>query len=264
MRAVVEQITRISCGGGRDPKTYTDSNALLNSICAFDFVSGLFLLKVVLSNTDSLSKYLQSKNMDVTTAKKTADSCNDQNSRRLGKLWQVALRKKFRVPDFHSKMLQPQETRLRRVDCRSRRLIGESSTTTQHQQPTAESHYWIKTFFLTLDKVILETQTHFQSNDQDILCALAGVVFSQKPSKGSFALVSSFYSLDSSVLEAEVQTFRNFLSDNPVPHKIKRAAAVVKTLYENGLYNMFGRKIFQWVAKSEDVPSFHNGSRTFK
>ena len=79
MRAVVEQITRIvlaviSYSKDRDPKTYTDSNALLNSICAFDFVFGLLLLKVVLSNTDSLSKYLQNKNMDVTTAKKTADS----------------------------------------------------------------------------------------------------------------------------------------------------------------------------------------------
>ena len=41
----------------------------------------------------------------------------------------------------------------------SRRLIGESSTTTQHQQPTAESHYRVKTFYPTLDKVILEMRT---------------------------------------------------------------------------------------------------------
>ena len=77
-------------------------------------------------------------------------------------------------------------------------------------------------------------RTRFQSNDQDILCALAGVLFSQKLSEGSFALLSSFNSLDSSVLEAKVQIFRNFLSDNRVSHKIKRAAAVVKTMYENG------------------------------
>ena len=60
------------------------------------------------------------------------------------------------------------------------------------------------------------------------------MVFSQKPSKGSFALVSSFYSLDSSVLEAEVQIFRNFLSENPVSHEIKRAAS----LYEDGLHTV--------------------------
>ena len=74
VRAVLEQITRISCSDDRNHKTYTDSNALLNSICEFDFAFGLLLLKVVLPNTDSLSKYLQSKNMNVTTAKKTADS----------------------------------------------------------------------------------------------------------------------------------------------------------------------------------------------
>ena len=64
------------------------------------------------------------------------------------------------------------------------------------------------------------------------------MVFSQKPSKGSFALVSPFYSPGSSVLEAEVQIFRNFLSDNPVSREIKRAASVVKTLYEDGLHTV--------------------------
>ena len=132
VRAV--QLTRIvqahiSCSEDHDPKTYTDSNALLSSICAFDFVFGLLLLKVVLSNTDSLSKYLQSKNMDITTAKKTTDStiktlegCRDEKCFQMR--WVRAqvnangIKKNFRVPDFHSKMLQPQGTRLRRVDCR--------------------------------------------------------------------------------------------------------------------------------------------------
>lgn len=117
-------------------------------------------------------------------------------------------------------------------------LIGESSTTSLHQQPTPESHYRITTYYPTLDKVILEMRTRFQTNDQDILCALADVVFSQKPSEGSIALVSSFYSLDSAILEAELQIFRNFLSDNPVSHQIKKAATLVKTLYENELHTV--------------------------
>ena len=81
-------------------------------------------------------------------------------------------------------------------------------------------------------------RTRFQSNDQDILCALADVVFSQKPSEGSIALISSFYCLDSAILEAELQIFHNFLSDNPVSHQIKKAATLVKTLYENGLHTV--------------------------
>ena len=65
LRAVLEQITRISCSDDRDPKTCTDSNALLNPICDLDFAFGMLLLTVVLPNTDSLSKYLQSMNMRI-------------------------------------------------------------------------------------------------------------------------------------------------------------------------------------------------------
>ena len=48
--------------------------AMPYSICDFKFVFGLVVLMVILSNADSLSKYLQGKNMDVIIAKKTADA----------------------------------------------------------------------------------------------------------------------------------------------------------------------------------------------
>ena len=56
MKAVVEQMPRIikallTLSVHRDPKTYTDSNALLNSICDFKFIFGLVVLRVILSNT---------------------------------------------------------------------------------------------------------------------------------------------------------------------------------------------------------------------
>ena len=61
VKAVFNQIPRIikalfTLSVDRDPKTYTDSNALLNSISDFKCVFGLVVLKVILSNTDSLSK----------------------------------------------------------------------------------------------------------------------------------------------------------------------------------------------------------------
>ena len=40
----------------------------------FEFVLGLVVLKVILSNTSSLSSYLQGKRVDVMTAWKTADA----------------------------------------------------------------------------------------------------------------------------------------------------------------------------------------------
>ena len=64
----------LSLSSDRDVKTYTDSNNLLNAICDFKFVFGLVVRKVILSNTDSPSKYLQGKNVDVITAKETAEA----------------------------------------------------------------------------------------------------------------------------------------------------------------------------------------------
>jgi len=59
----------------RDAKKYSNSSALINAVCDFNFVGllGLSLLKVILSMTSSLSNYLQSKTMDVITARRTGD-----------------------------------------------------------------------------------------------------------------------------------------------------------------------------------------------
>ena len=79
VKAVIEQMPRIirallSLSSDRDVKTYTDSNNLLNAICDFKFVFGSVVLKAILSNTDSLSKYLQGKNVGVIAAKETAEA----------------------------------------------------------------------------------------------------------------------------------------------------------------------------------------------
>ena len=45
----------------KDKKTYTDSRVLINAVCDLEFVFGLILLKMILLNTNGLSKYLQGK-----------------------------------------------------------------------------------------------------------------------------------------------------------------------------------------------------------
>ncbi|XP_028407182.1 zinc finger MYM-type protein 1-like [Dendronephthya gigantea] len=66
VKAVTEQIERIvkaliKLANDKDAKTYSDSRALLNAICDFEFVLGLCILKVILSNTSAMSTYLQGK-----------------------------------------------------------------------------------------------------------------------------------------------------------------------------------------------------------
>ena len=91
VKAVTEQMERIakaliSLANDKDPKTYTYSRSLLNTICDFEFVLGLCILKVILSNTNALSSYLQGKNVDVINARrnttltiKTLKECRSDN-----------------------------------------------------------------------------------------------------------------------------------------------------------------------------------------
>ena len=97
---MLEQVPRIMEGvvtlsKDRDLKTYNESNSLLHSICDFKFVYGLMVLKLILSNTDNLSRYLQGEQMDVITAKKTADAVvktlsNCRNEESLAQMWSHA------------------------------------------------------------------------------------------------------------------------------------------------------------------------------
>ena len=68
VKAVTEQMSKIVkvllvFTNDKDKRMYTDSRALINAICDFDFVFGLTLLKVMLLNTNSLGKYLQGKTL---------------------------------------------------------------------------------------------------------------------------------------------------------------------------------------------------------
>ena len=78
VKDVIEQMSKIVkalliLANDKDKKTYTDSCALVNGVCDFEFVFGLIVLKMILLNTNSLSKYLQGKEVDVITAKRNAD-----------------------------------------------------------------------------------------------------------------------------------------------------------------------------------------------
>ena len=57
----------------QDSDTYSASHGLLTAMCNFDFVLGLIVLKVILSNIAALSRFLQGKTMDVITARRNAE-----------------------------------------------------------------------------------------------------------------------------------------------------------------------------------------------
>ena len=78
VKAICGQMERIvkallTLSADKDPKTYSESRALLTAICDLEFIFGLCLLKVILSNTSSLCRYLQGKTVDVISARRNAD-----------------------------------------------------------------------------------------------------------------------------------------------------------------------------------------------
>ena len=50
-----------------------DFRTLINAVCDFEFVFGLILLKMILLNTNGLSKYLQGKSIHFQRGKVTAE-----------------------------------------------------------------------------------------------------------------------------------------------------------------------------------------------
>ena len=57
-----------------DPTVSAMGKDLLHSICDFEFIFILFILNQLLSETATLSAYLQSENMDIFTAKKSGEA----------------------------------------------------------------------------------------------------------------------------------------------------------------------------------------------
>ena len=249
VKAVIEQMPIIirallSLSSDRDVKTYTDSNNLLNAICDFKFVFGLVVLKVILSNTDSLSKYLQGKNVDVIAAKETAEAtmqtlnkCRNEESFQMAwsraEILSQTIKKEINRTSFSFKDASPPT--IRQPSRRLQALIGEQFCGSK-PSPTAESHYRVTTYYPTFDKVLLELKSRFQNKDQEILCALAEVVTKMNASSKSLALVSSFYELDTEILAAEKEIFQNFAQKNP--SEIKHASSIVKFMFQNGLHEV--------------------------
>ena len=58
----------------KDAKTSVDAKGLVKAMLEFQFLLGLHTLKVIFSNTNSLSRYLQDHEVDVMTAKTTCDA----------------------------------------------------------------------------------------------------------------------------------------------------------------------------------------------
>ena len=125
--------------------------------------------------------------MDVVTAKKSVDGviktrsgCRTQENFDL--LWSRAIimadeiKELIDGTDFNFK--DAKVPRLQQPSRRLQALIGEMpEVNAEVEYRAAEDHYRITCYYLSIDKIVAELQYRFEGNDQELLLALADIVF---------------------------------------------------------------------------------------
>ena len=238
----------------RDAKTYSESSALLNAVCDFDFVFGISLLKVILSMTSSLSNYLQSKTMDVTTARRTGEltiqtllDCRNEES--FDELWErtqiISNEIRQAIVDSRFSFKEARLPRQKKPPKRIQALVGETGCGDQQSSHTEQDYYRVSAYFSSLDMVTTELKSRFDKNDQDVLCALGDVVLNRSPDKNSYKIVSAHYGIDVDLLESEKKIFLKFIEENETKSvmsdadedfiKVGTAADLVQTMHHYDL-----------------------------
>ena len=226
-------------------KRIRKSRSLLHAICDFQFILGLCVLKIILSNTSSLSAYLQGKTVDVVTARRNANltletlrSCrNEESFKSEWKLCECVCNKVRTWINDTDFSFQDARVPRRQTSTRLQALVGENpSHNAQSKQP--EDIHRVNTYFTSLDKVLAEMKARFGGNDQDVLCALGDIILSDSPAIRSFILVSSYYSLDRALLQADQCLFCQFKKAHLEPKSLKKAADVIEALHSNRLFEM--------------------------
>ena len=233
VKVVIEELERIIKAllilkDDNNVKTYTDSRNLLIGICDFDFIIGLCILKIILSNTNSLSKYLQGKKIDVLKARTTAsltiqtlEGC--RNERDFELIWQKAQLLSNNVKSWIA------DTEFSFKDARVPRTVKNVTA--------PESHHRVNTYFLSLDKVLGELKVRFEGNDQEILCSLGEIALLENPSENSFQTVSDFYKLDKDLLKVEFILLKNYKA-SVTSLNLESASDIYESLYNEDFLQM--------------------------
>jgi len=130
-------------------------------MCDFVFVLGIVILKIILSNSNALSIYLQGKFVDVVSAKSTADMTvsvktlsNLRTDNSFTTVWEMAeanrqdIKNVIEGTDFTFK--EARQPRKKQPCRRQQSLVGETPYPSDTTPSTLEEHHRIQTYFVCL------------------------------------------------------------------------------------------------------------------
>ncbi|XP_025192782.1 zinc finger MYM-type protein 1-like isoform X2 [Melanaphis sacchari] len=180
----------------------SDASSLLFSISNFEFVFCIVFLNDVMRETNILSKYLQSPNINYanvnTMTLQTVAILNEHRSvTEFDKTWNKAMKitKKNNISS-------PKLPRKRTIPLK---LGGGQVNSTNII--SVQDMYKINIYYIVLDIVIKEIQDRFKENDLNILQAMKDVIISEKPENNSIKLVCETYNLDFNEVTIELAMF---------------------------------------------------------
>ena len=211
---IVKSLNEISFD--TDSKTSTEATSLLRSVCSFDFLFGMSVLKLILPHTSHLSTAVQSVDMDVLRVKenaeltiKTLESCRTDDSFKI--IWELTQKNTDRVKaliDSEEIDVDFREAKLPRQKPSTRRL-GTVEASCENTVFTVENYNKVNNYIPALDRIISEFKSRFAENDSVVLCALANILTNENPDDEAFKEVAKFYTIDEDTIKSEHKMFNH-------------------------------------------------------
>ena len=128
---------------------------------------------------------------------KTLEGCRGDTSFDL--VWESAQLKCNQVKNF----LEKETIDMDFKEPRMPRSVPENVT-------DLKSYQKVKSYYPSLDRVIMELKNRFSENDQIHLCSLGSLIFDDDPSEKDIKIAADFYSLDKDAISSDLPLFKHF------------------------------------------------------
>ncbi|XP_071746604.1 zinc finger MYM-type protein 1-like isoform X2 [Lepeophtheirus salmonis] len=190
----------------KDKDTLSSSTAtsLLNSIFSHEFVFGIELLKTLLRHTSSLSDELQGRKVDLTKARKHVNlvirTLEDlKNEKIFESIWKLA---ELKSSEMKSVFDQEDSIDLEFKEAKIPRRIKWKGTT--------ESYFRETHFDVAINKIVLELESRFATDDTNITMDLIAIVNDSEVETCVIERVAKHYRLELEQLQSDHAIFQQF------------------------------------------------------
>ncbi|XP_071744679.1 zinc finger MYM-type protein 1-like [Lepeophtheirus salmonis] len=216
----------------KDKDTLSSSTAtsLLNSIFSHEFVFGIELLKTLLRHTSSLSDELQGRKVDLTKARKHVKlvirTLEDlKNEEIFESIWKLA---ELKSSEMKSLFDQEDSIDLEFKEAKIPMRIKWKGTT--------ESYFRETHFNVAINKIVLELESRFATDDTNITMDLIAIVNDSEVETCVIERVAKHYRLELEQLQSDHAIFQQFKADIDTEDMV--SSQIAAELISSGMFRL--------------------------